>query len=157
MGHNCIVFEGMLRVELIYLNISNKYTMIESPGAVLGQRKHRISVSYYHGDCFTFPNMPRPPSRGGLHQGQNPGLSESCCPPSFPCITLPPTSWKGRFMLFCSPAISLAAHADPPREGPTYESRLPFPSLSADTEKVLPEERRGTPCQEVWQGCGQGK
>lgn len=49
-----------------------------------------------------------------LRRGQNPGLSESCCPPSFPYTMLPPTSQKGHFILLYSVVICPSAYADFP-------------------------------------------
>lgn len=109
-----------------------------------------IVIILHYATCQGYPAGKK------LRQGQNPGLSESCCPPPFPYTTLPPTSQKGHFILFCSLVIYRSANTDSPWAGPTSDSCLPFPSPNAHREKVL-EERHQTPCQEVWQGCGQLK
>lgn len=57
-----------------------------------------VIISHY-ATCQGYPASKEP------CQGQNPGLSESRCPPSFPYTTLPPTSQKGHFVLFCSLVI----------------------------------------------------
>lgn len=102
---------------------------------MLGQRKHHTNVSYCHCNQFTLCNMPGYPASKELRQGQNPGLSESCCPPSFPYTTLPPTSQKGHFFLFCS--LVICQCCSPHGQGPCLTHVCPFP-LQIHTQREGP-------------------
>ena len=125
---------------------------------MLGQRKHHINVSYYncnHLNILHHTTGQGHPAGERWSQGQNPGLSESCCPPTFPYTTLLPTSQRVRVILLQSWVSSLSdCVLIPHRQGPCLTHVYPSQPQTHMHRRSF-EMRQRTPCQEVWRSCGQ--